>query len=134
MNEINTNEGPEYVTLTCTKDGWVCGVPPYGIEADSESYEVTVSTSESAKLQYVSLGYFWKVVDGKLVEEKYGEIPYWVTVSELKSKLRSTDYQAIKFAEGQLTEEEFAPIRTQRQLWRDEINRLESLNNNTESQ
>ena len=36
-----------------------------------------------------------------------------------------TDYQAIKYAEGQLTEEEYAPIKAQRQAWRDEINLLE---------
>ena len=46
-------------------------------------------------------------------------------ITELKSKLASTDYKAIKFAEGALTEEEYAEIKTQRQSWRDEINRLE---------
>lgn len=47
-------------------------------------------------------------------------------ISELKSKLSQTDYKAIKYAEGQLTEEEYAPIKAQRQAWRDEINQLES--------
>ena len=53
-------------------------------------------------------------------------------IGELKDLLTATDYQAIKFAEGQLTEEEYAPIKAQRQAWRDEINQLElsSLNNN----
>ena len=47
-------------------------------------------------------------------------------IAELKMKLRDTDYQAIKFAEGVLSEDEYAPIRTQRQAWRDRINELES--------
>ena len=47
-------------------------------------------------------------------------------IAELKYKLIETDYQAIKYAEGQLTEEEYAPIKAQRQAWRDEINLLES--------
>lgn len=47
-------------------------------------------------------------------------------IAELKSKLAQTDYQAIKYAEGQLTEEEYAPIKVQRQAWRDEINKLEN--------
>ena len=47
-------------------------------------------------------------------------------IAELKIKLIETDYQAIKYAEGQLSEEEYAPIKTQRQAWRDEINLLES--------
>lgn len=46
-------------------------------------------------------------------------------IAELKSLLKDTDYQAIKFAEGQLTEKEFKPIKEQRQKWRDEINALE---------
>lgn len=50
-------------------------------------------------------------------------------ISELKNNLYQTDYQAIKFFEGYLTEEEFAPIKTQRQEWRNEINRLENLKN-----
>lgn len=43
----------------------------------------------------------------------------------LKQQLADTDYQAIKYAEGQLSDEEYAPIREQRQAWRDEINKLE---------
>ncbi len=46
-------------------------------------------------------------------------------IIELKQNLKNTDYQAIKYAEGQLTEEEYAPMKAQRQAWRDEINYLE---------
>ncbi len=46
-------------------------------------------------------------------------------ISELKAKLRDTDYQAIKYAEGMFTLSEYAPIREQRQAWRDRINELE---------
>lgn len=45
-------------------------------------------------------------------------------IAELKSLLASTDYQAIKYAEGVLSEEEYLSIKEQRQLWRDEINEL----------
>ena len=47
-------------------------------------------------------------------------------ISELKRKLSDTDYKAIKYAEGFLTEEEYKETKTQRQLWRDRINELES--------
>lgn len=33
--------------------------------------------------------------------------------------------QAIKFAEGELSAEEYEPMKIQRQAWRDEINELE---------
>lgn len=51
-------------------------------------------------------------------------------IAELKQKLSDTDYQAIKYAEGWLTEEEYAPIKAERQGWRNEINRLQSLMEN----
>lgn len=46
-------------------------------------------------------------------------------IEELKSLLSSTDYKAIKFAEGELTEEEYASTRALRQSYRAEINELE---------
>ena len=48
-------------------------------------------------------------------------------ISELKRKLSGTDYKAIKYAEGFLTEEEYKETKTQRQMWRDRINELEVL-------
>lgn len=43
----------------------------------------------------------------------------------LKKQLEESDYKVNKFVEGWLTEEEFAPIRAERQKIREEINRLE---------
>lgn len=48
-------------------------------------------------------------------------------IAELKGLLSSTDYQAIKFAEGELSEEEYAPIRENRKAWRAEINEKEAI-------
>ena len=47
-------------------------------------------------------------------------------ISELKQQLTDTDYKAIKYAEGLLTEEEYAETKAQRQEWRARINELES--------
>lgn len=46
-------------------------------------------------------------------------------ITELKKKLSKTDYQAIKYAEGALTAEEFSETKQKRALWREEINALE---------
>lgn len=43
-----------------------------------------------------------------------------------KVVLAETDYKAIKFAEGEISEEEYAPIRELRRQCRAEINRLEA--------
>lgn len=47
-------------------------------------------------------------------------------IAQLKDQLSATDYKAIKFAEGWMTEEEYAPIRAERQALRDQINALEA--------
>lgn len=47
-------------------------------------------------------------------------------IESLKPKLFDTNYQAIKCAEGHLSEE-YASIREQRQYWRDRINELEEM-------
>lgn len=44
----------------------------------------------------------------------------------IRMELQATDYKAIKFGEGALTEEEYAPIRLERQTLRDEYNTLEA--------
>lgn len=49
-----------------------------------------------------------------------------VQIATLKRNLANTDYQALKHIEGELTAEEFAPVKAQRQSWRDEINALET--------
>lgn len=46
-------------------------------------------------------------------------------ILQLRGLLHNTDYQAIKFAEGELTVVEFAPIREQRKAWRTQIRTLE---------
>ncbi len=48
-----------------------------------------------------------------------------VRIYELKSLLSESDYKAIKFAEGELSAEEYEPIKQQRRAWREEINLLE---------
>jgi len=47
-------------------------------------------------------------------------------IAHLVSNLKSSDYQAIKFSEGELSEEKFAPVREQRRAWRAEINELQA--------
>ena len=51
-------------------------------------------------------------------------------IKELKQKLSNTDYQAIKYFEGMVGEEEYKSIKYLRQSWRDEINRLEEVISN----
>lgn len=50
---------------------------------------------------------------------------FYQRIQELKQLLLKTDYKILKYNEGVLSEKEFIEIKTQRQLWRDEINSIE---------
>ena len=90
----------------------------------------------------------WKVthpeVKGRDAYDEYEDILVFVPFSEteqaniditvLKQQLRDTDYQAIKYAEGFISEEEYAPIKAQRQAWRERINELEEIVKSAENE
>ena len=57
------------------------------------------------------------------MEEKTAKIQG--EINALKQLLTNSDYKAIKFAEGELSAEEFAPTLKQRKAWRERINELE---------
>ena len=50
-----------------------------------------------------------------------------IKIMELKQLLAESDFRAIKYAEGEYTDEEYAPYREQRKAWRKEINELEEV-------
>ena len=62
-----------------------------------------------------------KTEDEKLIEQYQSEI------IELKKYLSDTDYKAIKFAEGEITESDYQEVKLQRHDARARINELESL-------
>ena len=62
-----------------------------------------------------------KTEDEKLIEQYQSEI------GELKKYLSDTDYKAIKFAEGEITESDYQDVKTQRHDARVRINELESM-------
>lgn len=72
------------------------------------------------------------VVERNMTEQEIAEMEFQrkkfensELILQLKQKLLNTDYLCLKYAEGELTEEEYAPIKAQRKEWREEINRLE---------
>lgn len=55
----------------------------------------------------------------------YQELNFAISVC--KQNLKLTDYKAIKFAEGLISDEEYQPIKEQREEWRRQINEYEAL-------
>ena len=63
----------------------------------------------------------WK----EITEEEYIQVRSTLNqIAELKCKLSCTDYKAIKYAEGQYTEEEYAPVKAAREELRVQIRQL----------
>ena len=60
-------------------------------------------------------------------EEDLLKDQYRLEIQQLKKVLSDTDYKAIKYAEGQISEEEYASVRELRQSYRDRINELEAM-------
>lgn len=71
-----------------------------------------------------------KIVDGKVVRDAEAKAKLDAKfakrkrIQDLKELLAKSDYKAIKFAEGEISEEEYAPIREQRRAYREELNEL----------
>lgn len=72
-------------------------------------------------------GFLYDEGTGTFYHESY---PIMQEINELKQNLVASDYKAIKFMEGEISEVDYAPIKIQRQGWRARINELESLLNN----
>lgn len=96
-----------------------------GIEVTFEEFDHLMCEQSKGKELIVENG---KVVARDRVISKQQLTQH--TIDKLKQNLLNTDYQAIKYAEGELNEEEYAPIKAQRKEWRTEINRLEEELNN----
>lgn len=69
----------------------------------------------------VNESYYYEVPDPVAIREEIEQ-----QITDLKAQLAATDYQCLKWCEGYLTDEEYQPIKEQRQELRDKINELEN--------
>jgi predicted nucleic acid-binding protein len=83
--------------------------------------ERTITRADGSAL---TIKYQVKTEEDKALAKKQAEIKQ--QIRELKANLSATDYQAIKYAEGELTLAEFSEVKNQRKTWREKINELES--------
>ena len=111
-------------TLNLDANNYVLSIahtPSDNIELDLSCYDLT----------YLSA---YRFVDGSLIldevkleelKSQEHETANTEQITELKKQLADTDHQAIKYAEGWLTEEEYTPIKAQREALREQIRSLE---------
>ena len=50
-----------------------------------------------------------------------------LAISVCKQNLKLTDYKAIKYAEGLISEDDYKPIKAEREKWREQINNYEAM-------
>ena len=102
-------------------------IPEDCVEVDDELCETMfneVNTSATPKAIFANeYTHYPEVRELEIVVDPIAEKQ--TRIAELKRKLSETDYQAIQYAEGFRSETDYAPIKAQRQAWRDEINALE---------
>lgn len=100
---------------------------------ESTNYQkILVSLAQRLAAEYEGTEYKLVITDNHyqvihISEQDLRKDEYRLEIQQLKKALSDTDYKAIKYAEGQISEEEYAPIRLQRQSYRDRINELEAL-------
>ena len=95
----------------------ICGEYDYAMAAN-DTTEPTVEVDE-LDLTLLGKGKKFDIENNTIIDDPQSRISY------LKMLLRGSDYQAIKYMEGQLSAEEYEPIKQQRIKWRQEINELE---------
>lgn len=80
------------------------------IEATKEEYDAFVAAKAARRNSEASL-------QRKSIRKQ---------INVLKAQLKASDYKAIKFAEGLISEADYASIKAERQAARDQINLLEA--------
>ena len=100
---------------------------------ESTNYQkILVSLAQRLAAEYEGNEYKLVITDNHyqvihISEQDLLKGQYRLEIQQLKKQLSDTDYKAIKYAEGQISEEEYASIRAERQGYRDRINELEAL-------
>ena len=82
---------------------------------------------EDVQVSDINHGYYPKELCPMKTEQDLLKDQYRLEITQLKKALSDTDYKAIKYAEGQTSEEEYASVKAERQSYRDRINELEML-------
>lgn len=96
-----------------------------------EGKEVIVSDAELEALSRHELRF--ELVNGRYTlvpndpTEENKQKGYRERIVELKKLLAESDYKAIKYAEGAISEADYTLDKAKRQAWRDEINLLEGM-------
>lgn len=111
------------VNITLDKDNKITNIITYPLNKN-------LITIEIDNLDDIRVGYDY-FIDKKIVKNETYDLDTQVAeinrqINEYKNKLKQSDYKALKYLEGFITEEDYEPIKQERQTYRDKINELEN--------
>ncbi len=123
---INKKDNTYQTRSDKPNENWLNDDKYYVLDDDTELAKKIILLYPFIKFK-IENGNIVDVIDNINERQKFNEYQnIKIKIERLKKNLSDTDYKAIKYAEGQLLEEEYAPIKAERQNWRDEINELEA--------
>ena len=115
MEEKIMFEEFKYFYKTPNNFRWVADFEPHNIQSEG-LIEITKEEWEAHE----------KIYQHNYTKEQLHRREVRHQISKLKKQLVATDYQAIKYSEGWISEEEYTPIKAARQAIRNQINELEA--------
>ena len=87
-------------------------------------------TTKAYRLSNVELDKNWEEITQEQYESVFKPSPKALIkreINQLKKLLQESDYKAIKYAEGLISESDYQETKEQRQSYRDRINELENV-------
>ena len=98
------------------------GTKFYKGKYDLDAYAAAAEWCNNNNCTIVDRGEYYEVIEAPAPTKKELNA---IRIAQLKMELTATDYQCLKYVDGEITEKAYAKIKEQRAKWRKEINALE---------
>lgn len=105
----------------------VTGAVSVGIGTDAQYYQSIGMTEMDVEQSEVDLQWYLTEKCPHYSETQLLIQQYEKEINSYKQKLADSDYKAIKYAEGEISAEDYQPIKVERQSHRSRINELQDL-------
>lgn len=105
----------------------VTGAVSVGIGTDAQYYQSIGMTEMDVEQSEVDLQWYLTEKCPHYSETQLLIQQYEKEINSYKQKLVDSDYKAIKYAEGEISAEDYQPIKVERQSYRSRINELQDL-------
>lgn len=111
------------INITLDKNNKITNIITYPLNKD-------LITIDIDNLSDIRVGYDY-FINNQIIKNETYELDMQIAeinrqISEYKEKLNQSDYKALKYFEGFISEDDYKPIKEERQKYRDKINSLEN--------